>query len=124
MSEQPHGSVGDEAAKLAEAVQDWLGEWRGVVRLRRPRPPGGGAARRLGPRSTAALATTAPSAGSCPICQGLRLLRGVRPEVFEHLSDAATSLAAALRALAADAGGAGAARPERPVGRRATSTVG
>ncbi len=46
-----------------------------------------------------AAAAHGPECGICPICQGMALIRGARPEVVEHLSDAVTSLAAALAAL-------------------------
>jgi hypothetical protein len=36
----------------------------------------------------------------CPVCRLLSVLRGARPEVFEHLTDATVSLLAALRAAA------------------------
>jgi hypothetical protein len=39
-----------------------------------------------------------PECSLCPVCQLLRLARGSRPEVFEHLADASASLVAALRA--------------------------
>jgi hypothetical protein len=75
------GSVAEEAARLFEAVQEW--------------------ARRAGlgtDELATALATGAPECRVCPLCQLLGLLRERRPEVVEHLLDAGTSLAAALRA--------------------------
>lgn len=101
-SAHDHGSLGEEAARLAEAVQDWLrGAARGGM--------GGGAGMGGGPGAAGTpgdpwAEATAPRGASpeclvCPICQGLRLLRSTRPEVFEHLSDAAASLSAALREL-------------------------
>ncbi len=107
-----HGSVGEEAAKLADAVHDWLGEWRGVGGLGGlggHRAAGSGRASAHGDVWAAATAPAPPPSADgaecrmCPICQGLRLLRGSQPEVFEHLSDAAASVAAALRELLGDA---------------------
>ena len=40
-----------------------------------------------------------PECAYCPICQGLALLRGAKPEVAEHLVEALSSLAAAVTAL-------------------------
>jgi len=83
----PHGSIGEEAVKLAEAVQDWLGERAGR-----------GA-------SGAWAAATAPDAFDsaecrvCPLCRAMHFVATMQPEVFAHLSDAATSLAAAVRAM-------------------------
>lgn len=125
-----HGSVGEEAAKLADAVHEWLGEWRGSGALGGFGGLGGHRASGSGAKGAAssgdvwAEATAAPppaAAGRdgaecrmCPICQGLRLLRGSQPEVFEHLSDAAASLAAALRELLTDAAGSHGAPRDRP----------
>ena len=84
----PHGTLGEEAAKLAEMAQQWLAD-----------------------RSTADLgdvwreATSddlPPECRTCPICRARRILAGLSPEVFEHLSDAAVSLSAAVRAMSKD----------------------
>jgi hypothetical protein len=90
----PHGSIGEEAVKLAEAVQDWLGERTGR-----------GA-------SDAWAAATAPGAFEtaecrvCPICRAMHFVSSMQPDVFAHLADAATSLAAAVRAMGeAEVGG-------------------
>ena len=78
-----HGSLGEEAARLAEAVQEWL---RGA-------PDGRG--------TTSAAEASAPECLVCPVCQALRLVRTARPEVYAHLADAAASMSAALRELTA-----------------------
>ena len=49
------------------------------------------------------LATGDPECTYCPICQGVRLLRGTSPEVRAHLVSAGTSLAQALTAVLAAA---------------------
>ncbi|MDF2092373.1 hypothetical protein P0Y31_08465 [Knoellia sp. 3-2P3] len=38
----------------------------------------------------------------CPVCQGISLLRSVRPETVERLADLAAALSGALRDIAAD----------------------
>jgi hypothetical protein len=38
----------------------------------------------------------------CPVCQGIALLRSVRPETVERLADLAAALSGALRDIAAD----------------------
>ena len=90
---RPHGTMAEEAAKLAEVAQLWL------------------ASRSAGaPRDDVwANATAEPNAGppecdGCPICRVRRAFSGVNPEVYQHLSDAVTSLSAALRALSRDPG--------------------
>ena len=51
----------------------------------------------------------------CPVCQGIALLRAVRPETVERLADLAGALSAVLRDIAAERAGQGApARPEPP----------
>lgn len=42
--------------------------------------------------------------GVCPVCSAARALDGARPELLEHLSEAARHLAAALRVMVAAAG--------------------
>jgi len=72
------GSVGDEAAKLVEALSDWA---RGAAGGELP------------------LATGSEECQLCPICQALSLARRARPETFTHLADATTSFLAALRTV-------------------------
>lgn len=73
------GSVGEEAARLLEAFQEWV---RG-----HPGPVADGA---TGEPVTCRL---------CPFCRLLSLARGAQPETFEHLIAAADSLAAAARSV-------------------------
>ena len=72
------GTIGDEAAKLLDAVQDW-------------------ARRNLG--EGAHIATGAPECTWCPICQLIAVLRGDRPELSDKIADATASIVAALRAM-------------------------
>jgi hypothetical protein len=54
----------------------------------------------------------------CPVCQGIGLLRSVRPETVDRLADLAGALAATLRDIAgqrrADAGSSGTQAHRRP----------
>jgi hypothetical protein len=94
----PHGNVGEEAAKLAEAVQDWLGERTGRV-----------------PRDVWAMATGAsedfhsPECRVCPLCRAMRFFTSISPQVLDHLTDAAASLSSAMRAMSEERERAGSA---------------
>lgn len=68
--------VADEAAKLVEALQDWVAGATGGLPL----------------------ASGSAECALCPFCQLLRAARSTRPEVFEHLAGAGAELVAALRA--------------------------
>lgn len=50
----------------------------------------------------------------CPLCQGIAVLRTVRPETVERLADLAAALSGALRDIAADRFGPPPAPPPRP----------
>jgi len=76
------GSAAEEAARLFEAVQDWA-----------KRSAGSGASS-VGER----IATGSAECQLCPVCQLIGLVRATRPEVAEHLAEAAASLLAAVRA--------------------------
>ena len=92
-----HGSLGEEAARLAEAVQEWL---HGFPDRRTPgASPEAGAA---GAEDAGLGGAVAPECLVCPACQALRLVRTLRPEVYAHLADAAASMTAALRELTTD----------------------
>lgn len=81
----PHGTLADEAAKLADVAQAWL----------RTRATGTGE-----PWAAATDHTgTAPECRTCPICRARRFARSLDPEVLGHLSDAVASLGAAMAAL-------------------------
>jgi hypothetical protein len=73
--------VADEAAKLVEAVQEWLS----------------GAA---GP--SVHVAGNDADCAFCPVCQLIRASRSIRPEVFDHLAGGANEIMAALRAAIDD----------------------
>jgi hypothetical protein len=69
-----HGSLSEEALKLAETLQTWL--------------------------STGAAMTGVGSASECkvcPLCQAIAMVNGLKPEVLGHLAEAGTQLMAAFR---------------------------
>jgi hypothetical protein len=83
----PHGSIGEEAVKLAEAVQGWLGDRTGH------------GTSDVWAAATAPGAFESPECRVCPICRTMHFITSMQPDVFAHLADAATSLAAAVRAM-------------------------
>ena len=87
------GSAAEEAARLLSAVQDWA----------RHRFDG------------EHLATGGAECQVCPLCQGIALLRQVKPETAEHLLDAAASLVAAMRAAVATPAPAGGSSRVTPI---------
>lgn len=77
------GSIGEEAARLAEAVASWA---RGET----------------GGRTSAAvgqMATGDPVCCICPVCTVITVLRGDRPDVTARLTEAVTGLVSAGQAL-------------------------
>lgn len=85
----PHGTMAEEAVKLAEVAEVWL-----RARSARER------ADDVWASATAEPAQNPPECTGCPYCRARRALADLNPEVYEHLADAVGSLAAALRALA------------------------
>jgi DNA-binding transcriptional LysR family regulator len=75
------GPIGEEAAKLLAAAQEWFH-------------------RTLGDPAATRIATGAPECAWCPVCQLISLLRGDRPEITEKLAETQTAVAGLLRALA------------------------
>ena len=73
------GSAAEEAVRLFAAVEDWARKKAGHV------------------LDDAHVATGSAECQMCPVCQGIGVLRHVRPEAVEHLLDAAASFVAALR---------------------------
>jgi hypothetical protein len=73
------GTAAEEAVKLFTAVEDW--------------------ARRKASHivDEQHIATGSAECQMCPVCQGIGVLRHVRPEAVEHLLDAAASFVAALK---------------------------
>jgi len=83
----PHGSLAEEAAKLAEVAQQWLGQ-RAATRA--------GAGDVWG---EATAGSEPPECRTCPICRARRAVGNMSPEVVDNLSAAVASLVAAARAL-------------------------
>lgn len=116
----------EHPAQPDQAAPDQTGDaGRGDDAAEAARPGGGGAAAdQAGTRHTPGCERcggTGPAAGEaiacqlCPVCQGIALLRAVRPETVERLADLAGALSGVLRDLAAERAGQGApARPEPP----------
>ena len=83
-SREPLGSVGEEAAKLFTALQDWARESAADEEHPHPREHGG-------------------DCTWCPVCRGAALVRQTSPEVRAHLTVAASSLLQAAAGLLAAA---------------------
>ena len=126
---EPVGTVAEETARLVEALGDWARSATAGEAAQPDRLP-----RRL-PRTRRAREHTArvgavrghlrrrPAGEAiacqlCPVCQGIALLRAVRPETVERLADLAGALSGVLRDIAAEraerAGQGAPARPEPP----------
>jgi len=92
----PARPLAEEALRLVSSVQGWAQGW---------------ADRNLGEASDG---HTGRDCQWCLHCQVMALLRGERPEVTERVAEAGTALAAALRAVAEAATGAGPAHQPGP----------
>ncbi len=90
MSDEQVGSVGEEAAKLLGALQDWAKE-SGATNV-------GGVADDLGAhvRDLGSHVGHGEDCRYCPVCQVIRVVRETSPEVKQHLAAAAGSLAQAV----------------------------
>ena len=103
-SEDPVGSAAEEAAKLLGAVADWSRDrqhdWGSDL---------GTAVGGLADQVSAAAhdvdahLATGEDCRYCPLCRVVQVYRSASPEVREHLTSAATSLAQAAAALLATA---------------------
>ena len=86
------GPLGEEAARLIEALTEWA----------------------RGQGEDVPIATGSAECRLCPVCQLLTLMRHARPETFAHLMDATAALAAAARTVVeAHRHGAGSTGVER-----------
>lgn len=72
-------SAAVEAAKLFAAAEEWVRTRAGTL------------------FDSEHLATGGAECTVCPLCQGVSVLRQVKPETVEHLLNAAASVVAALR---------------------------
>jgi hypothetical protein len=86
MTAQP-GPVGEEAAKLIEALGEWA---RGAA-------AGAAGAHPDDDAGQGGISDGSPACRLCPLCQLIAVLRQARPETFSHLLDASAALTAALR---------------------------
>lgn len=110
--EEQVGSVGEEAAKLLSALQDWARENGGEYA-----DAAAGAAK--GASSffedvNEHVATGGAECRYCPLCQVISAVRQTSPEVRHHLASAAGSLAQALAGLLATDVPGGRRHPSSP----------
>jgi hypothetical protein len=73
------GSAAEEAVKLFAAMEDWARRKASHV------------------LDEEHISTGSAECQMCPVCQGIGVLRHVRPEAVEHMLDAAASFVAALK---------------------------
>ncbi|MGZ8757872.1 MAG: hypothetical protein ACXWXC_07980 [Aeromicrobium sp.] len=112
----PAGSVGDEAAKLLQALQDWAKESGHEY----AESAGAAAAGAGGLLQTVNehIATGGQDCTYCPVCRMIAAVRATSPEVKQHLTTAASSLLQAAAGLMATHVPDGAAsRADEPVER-------
>ncbi|MDX6327344.1 MAG: hypothetical protein QOK15_3698 [Nocardioidaceae bacterium] len=98
------GSVGEEAAKLFGALQDWARTTTAGGATGAPGDTDGSAGGSAGWDAAFRhvdehLATGDASCTLCPVCQVITRLRGTSPEVRQHLAVAARSLLEAAAGL-------------------------
>jgi hypothetical protein len=91
------GTAAQEAARLIEAIGEWLAVRAGGT-------SGGSSGGTWAQWGSEHIATGAPECQICPLCRLIAAARTVGPEVAGHVDDAMQAFAAALR-LAADAMG-------------------
>ena len=88
MTLHDHGSLSEEAGKLAEILEAWLaGARQSAGAWAAAEPTGEGES------------LHSPECRVCPICRAMHFVTTMQPDVFAHLADAVTSLAAAVRAM-------------------------
>jgi hypothetical protein len=91
------GSFAEESARLLAAFQEWAAKGRMAAKDLAGQEDSAGS--EPGQTGQPGHAAHGPECAICPICQGLALLRGAKPEVVDHVTDALTSLAAAVSSL-------------------------
>jgi hypothetical protein len=87
-SEEPVGSVAEEAAKLLGALSGWAKEH-------------GEGLSSFTDGLNEHVATGAPECAWCPVCRAVAAVRQTSPEVLTHLSSAASSLVLAVSGMMA-----------------------
>ena len=149
MTDQPKSSIGtvaEEAARLISAMATMAGSSEDTNQnpnrddpSQRSSPYAGGPAQEstppeAGDASRACSACGAESNGTpvacrlCPLCQGIALLRSVRPETVDRLADFASAMAASLRDMATQSRASGPAaqagsRSGRPAGQATVQDI-
>jgi hypothetical protein len=138
---EPVGSVAEETARLVEALGGWAEDLRAQHSAAPADPdppadaeaapghsaggadsadsadtadPAGGSTARCQHCGTSSRAGEALACRLCPVCQGIALLRTVRPETVERLADVAAALSGALRDIAAERFGQPPPTPQPP----------
>jgi len=99
MSDEPVGSVGEEAAKLLNALNDWAKE-SGAGHVQGAATAAEGLLGGL-KNVDEHVATGSAECRYCPVCQVISLVRHTSPEVKAHLSTAAGSLLQAAAGILA-----------------------
>jgi hypothetical protein len=99
MSDEHLGSVGEEAAKLLNALNAWAKE-SGAGPVHAATSATESLLDGL-KNADEHLATGAPECTWCPVCQAISLVRNTDPEVKAHLATAASSLLQAAAGLLA-----------------------
>ena len=122
-----NGTVAEEAARLIDAMASMARSGTGPNHGSGPYPGGAprgsassgapdasrGSDNRAGPSDRTCRACggerddTPVACKLCPLCQGIALLRSVRPETVDRLADFASAVAASLRDVAAQARASG-----------------
>lgn len=126
MSAQSHGSVGEEAGRLFDALQQAAVAWLRGTGSGGMGSSGAGSSRAdssgAGPeRARGVDGHTPETCGICPVCQAISRLGQARPEVVGHLADATAALAAAFSALAGEQADHRADRGDRDATTRPTT---
>jgi hypothetical protein len=98
MTDDQIGSVGEEAAKLLAALQDWARQ-SGQEHAAQASSAAGGVAASL--RGVNEHVGHGPDCRYCPVCQAINLVRETSPEVRQHLALAASSLLQAVQGMLA-----------------------
>jgi hypothetical protein len=104
------GSVGEEAAKLFGALQEWARE--SGSHYASPAAGAGSSATSSLAAINEHIATGGEDCRYCPVCQAISAVRSTSPEVRQHLVSAATSLMEAV------AGAMATHLPDQPHGQR------
>lgn len=98
-SEESLGNAAHEAARLVEALGEWLAGHA---------PPGGPTWTHTGEES---IATGSAECKLCPVCRLIAIARTTSPEVVAHLDDAMRSLLAAVKSSGTGRGAGGCGGP-------------